>query len=174
MTPGTHISSRCLKCGHRLGITAMADGLERARLLVAAAVADHRALCGGEVAVTEIAAGSFAPSQVRLVGLPLTGTLGKSELEAAASMIVRALQVTGDTWRAVTLDEVLDAVRTDADNGTPPIGPLIGNPFWRPDFAGLVAAGFCSRSGHGSTAKLALTDAAIERLYPWVDGGAAR
>lgn len=70
---------------------------------------------------------------------PLTDTLGRSEREVAAAILVIALAESGDTWgpisprtTAITLKSVFER----------PEYSFLKNPFLRPDYADLVTKGF--------------------------------
>src|SRR3954471_7351128 len=84
--------------------------------------------------------GDFKPSAVDLGGSfpPLAGTMGKSELEAAATLLVRACQAKGDRWQPLTPDDLAAVMKDDVAAKREPLASLIGNPFWRPDPFGLV------------------------------------
>ena len=108
----------------------------------------------------------FKPSEVRLSFLPLIGTLGRTEREIAAALIVRTCQVNGDTWQPVTPRMIGDTLRRDVEDGVEPFASLNGNPFARPDFWDLVAQGYAS----GDPSKdepLALTDKALVAISKW-------
>jgi len=106
----------------------------------------------------------FKPSHVVLAVPPLTGTMGRAEREHAAAIIVRTCQVQGDEWKSVTEDQVMAMLTADLEAGTQPFVSLIKNPFFKPDPAALVAAGFAKRDGEA----LELTAKGIEALRPCV------
>lgn len=120
----------------------------------------------------------FAPSEVVLHAIPLVGTLGRTEREMAAALIVRACQVNGDTWQPVTPKMIREMLERDAADGVEPMASLNRNPFARPNFWELVAEGYAS----GDPAKhepLALTEKALAKIrkyrrpvVPSEDGGA--
>lgn len=53
------------------------------------------------------------PSAFAALGNPSCSCWGKSEIEWVAHAYVRALQLTGDTWRRMTREEVYAAIPTD-------------------------------------------------------------
>lgn len=107
---------------------------------------------------------TFKPSQVVLTVPPLAGTMGRSEREHAAAIIVRVCQVKGDVWRAVTWAEAKEVLKSDLDAGIEPMASLLENPFFKPDVGGLTAAGLASRDGDTTE----LTEAGIAALARWV------
>ena len=115
---------------------------------------------------------SFKPSQVVLNAVPpLVGTMGHSECEHAAALIVRACQVRGDAWAPVGPRDIGEVLNADIDARTPPWPALGRNPFFRPDFHKLVACGFAKWIGEGEGEKdqpMELTPAGIEALRRWV------
>lgn len=112
----------------------------------------------------------FKPSHVALTTPPLTATMGKTEVECAAAVIVFALARGGDEWRPITAKEVGGVIRHAMDNGVEPVKSWSSNPFLTPDFAGLIAGGFVTRTPSDDGAVLEFVPAAIERLRPWVLG----
>lgn len=105
------------------------------------------------------------PSEVRLHVPPLVGTLGRSEYEHAAALIVRTCQVNGDAWAAVTPQQIGKAITEDLDGKVEPLHSLNRNPFFRPDIRGLVAAGHARFVGDGPTlGPVELTEAAIAKI----------
>lgn len=115
-----------------------------------------------------MSASSFKPSEVALVGVPLVATMGRTETEAAAAIIVRTCAVMGDTWRSVSVAEITAVLRAEGANEHAPLHALLLNPFWRPDAQGLVDAGFAQWEGEPRKSPIALTEAGIERLRCWV------
>lgn len=109
---------------------------------------------------------SFKPSEVQLVGIPLTATFGRSEMEAAAAIIVRTCAVLGDEWRAVSVDEVKKVLQLEQAGD--PLYPFLSNPFWNPDVSQLASAGFARWEGQPGSSPVGLTDAGIEKLRRWV------
>jgi hypothetical protein len=128
------------------------------------------AVCGGPLSECRAlpnpqvcARGSFPPSRVRLLQIPLIDTFGKSELELAVAYLVRACQVNGDQWQPIMLDQLL-ALRID---------PLVGswnNPFVHPNFRGLIDGKLVEAIDvvEGVPAKLKLTPESIAKLARWV------
>lgn len=120
---------------------------------------------------------NFKPSQVVLLRPPLADTMRHAEAEAAAAMIVRTLAVKGDTWRAVTWDEIEDVIATDMTGTvnpltmvrTPiePLGSLMRNPFFRPDVHDTIRRGFARWTGDPG-GPVEFTDAGIQALSKYV------
>lgn len=106
----------------------------------------------------------FKPSNVVLARPPLVATMGRAELEAGAALIVRTLQRNGDTWRVVTMDEVVQAIDADIAENVEPIASLNRNPFLRPDVRGLAKDGFAVVTD----TTVELTDKGLEALRRWV------
>lgn len=103
------------------------------------------------------------PSEVRLVPpLPLVGTLGRTERECAAAIIVRTCVVHGDTWQPVTPSMLGPVMRADLDAGIEPLASMNRNPFARPDFRDLVKAGYATGDLDMRDAPLTLTQAAVD------------
>lgn len=111
------------------------------------------------------AAIEFKPSQVFL-GQLLVASFGRAEREAAALLFVRACQVNGDEWQALTPRTVGEAIRADLDAGREPLASLNRNPFFRPDFWSLVAEGFARWTGDAG-GPLELTGKGLEALRRW-------
>lgn len=103
------------------------------------------------------------PSDIVLVGMPLTGTLGRSERECAAAIIVRACQELGDKWQAVSGRQIADVIRADVAADRMPFASLAFNPFFRPDVLDLVEKGFAARSGD----LVELTGAGLAAIAKW-------
>ncbi len=106
----------------------------------------------------------FKPSEIYLGGPPLVATMGRSELEHAAAIIVRTCQATGDVWRAVTWAEARLVIEADVAEKRTPFDAIWTNPFVRPDAHGLVAKGFASKDGDA----VALTAQGLEAIRRWV------
>ncbi len=87
---------------------------------------------------------AFKPSDVSLTHSfpPLVGTLGKTESENAALIIQRTLVMLGDEWKPVRPKEMGAAIEADLKAKAEPVTALSRNPFFRPDFHGLVRDGF--------------------------------
>lgn len=116
---------------------------------------------------------SFRPSQVALSVPPLTGTMGRSEREHAATLLLRALVREGDTWQALAPPQIGLAIRADLEERVEPISALSRNPFFRPDIPDLVAAGFAE---FDRERRISFTDKGLEALSRWVrpsNGGVA-
>jgi len=107
----------------------------------------------------------FKPSQVSLCVPPLVATMGKGEIEAAASLLVRACHVLGDKWQAVTGKQVADVLRADRAAAREPFTSLIRNPFFRPDIHAAIAAGFIEGD---PASEVKLTEKGLEALRRWV------
>jgi hypothetical protein len=100
----------------------------------------------------------FKPSDVVLGIPPLCGTMGKSEIEVAAAIVVRALAIHGDAWRELTEAEMQRAI-----DGDPYIDSLARDPFLNADFCGL------RHHGYGTEPNCyGLTEKGIEAIRKWV------
>jgi hypothetical protein len=109
---------------------------------------------------------------------PLKATLGRSELEYAAALILCALHRLGRAWTEPLSAKEIGATLSDAFNaGEQPICSWARNPFLRPDWDGLVERGFAQRDETPDGDVLTLTPAALERvaahLEPDADGRSA-
>jgi hypothetical protein len=112
---------------------------------------------------------AFKPSQVFLNTVPpLTATMGRSEREHAAALLVRTCQVKGDAWQPVTPAMLGEVLRADLGAQVEPWNSLNRNPFFRPDFHDLVAAGFARWGDDTVKGPLELTELGIESLRRWV------
>lgn len=110
----------------------------------------------------------FLPSQVVLSGIPLTGTMGRTEREVAAAYLVLACQFHGDRWQAVTAQMIREAL-DDADQKTGHVMSSVArNPFARPDFYDLVAKDFASGDLATSGAPIEFTAKGFDALERWV------
>lgn len=96
------------------------------------------------------------PGEVRLEPVPLVGVLGNAEMEQACAAIVAAC-VDAGRWYPVRPCDVKRAVLSRATDMR-----WIDNPFFRPNYRGLVKAGW-ARFFDGENC-IELTDKAIERL----------
>lgn len=81
----------------------------------------------------------IAKTRIANRALPLVATLGRSEREVAAAMIVLVLAQDGDTWRPVIPQETGAALKAALEL---PEYKCFRNPLLRPDFHDLVAKGF--------------------------------
>lgn len=113
----------------------------------------------------------ISPSQVQLsAGNPLTDTLGKTELECAAGLIVQYCAANGDEWGdSVDVESLLGWIREEAKCRGNVKGHWSRNPFFRPDFPGLGHAGFAElswsdESPQASMTKIRLLPEFFERL----------
>lgn len=98
---------------------------------------------------------------------PLIGALGASELEHAAGAIILACQERG-AWGSVTPREV--GLVMEKHEATLRWG---SNPFFRPDFFGLVKAGHAVWADESNPhAGITLTEACIAKLAEHTKGGA--
>jgi hypothetical protein len=117
----------------------------------------------------EAAKPEFKPSEVALhVPLPFVGTFDKTEVEIAAGMLVHALAMRGNEWRAIDWPEIAAVLKVDLEAKRQPWKSLVTNPFLRPDFHRLVKDGYASWQGAAGESPMALTEAAFERIKKWV------
>lgn len=119
----------------------------------------------------------FKPSQVRIGIPPLVATMGRSEAEFAAALVVRTLAVKGDTWRPVAWTEIQEVVKADMEGTVDPVtmkrtprhaavASLMGMPFYRPDIYEMVKRGFARWTGEpGKTVEF--TDKGVTALRKW-------
>lgn len=113
----------------------------------------------------------FRPSDVRLDTSfpPLCATMGRVEREAAATLMVRVCQLSGDRWLPVEPRAIGRTWRGDLEAGVEPLASLAGNPFWRPDFHDLVAKGFARfTTDDAEGGPIEFTDAGLDALRPHV------
>ena len=108
----------------------------------------------------------FKPSQVHLGVPPLCDTMGKAEIEHAASMLVAACSRLGDKWQAVEQREMGRAVQAMLDAGGEPWVSLRSNLFFRPDFHALMESDFAEYNE--VTDSFSLTAKGIDSLRRWV------
>ena len=87
---------------------------------------------------------TFKPSQVSFHTSfpPLVDTMGKTESEAAALLMLIAMIRQGDEWKTVTPKELGAAIDAELELKSEPLTALSRNPFFRPDFQRLVKDGF--------------------------------
>jgi hypothetical protein len=118
---------------------------------------------------------NFLPSEVFLNTVPPLGaTMGKSEAEAAAACLVRAMQVRGDVWSPQFPKDIGEVLTADIDAKVEPWVSLNRNPFFRPDFRELVKRGFARCVGEVSEPDgewrraIEFTPEGIEKLRRWV------
>lgn len=110
----------------------------------------------------------FKPSEVFLTVPPLVGTMLHSECEHAAALLVRGCQALGDSWQALTWEQVSRIIKADVDAKTEPVASLARNPFFNPDFGRLVQCGFATRTGAEPGSPIELTETGIAALKRWV------
>lgn len=114
------------------------------------------------------------PSDIDVFGVPpLVGTMGKSEVELAAAILVRVLALNGDIWRAVSLQEAAAVETVERERlkgkeaGVPEfwtIPPFISSP----DFHELVERGYASFDDQGGAPPdIAFTEKGLEALKSW-------
>lgn len=104
------------------------------------------------------------PSNVHLGhgGTTLTGTLGKTELEFTAGLLILTMVDGGDTWRGVTPREASEAIKRH-EHARPWLRFLfsfLGGLYT----GGLVRAGFATSTGKGMDEAIALTPKAIRAI----------
>lgn len=93
---------------------------------------------------------------------PLTGTLGKAELEHAAACVLYALHSLGRPWTEAILLKEVGIVIMESDS--PVAKRWKSNPFFRPRMDALVEAGFATREETPEGSKLTLTPLLLERV----------
>jgi len=108
----------------------------------------------------------FRPSDVVLGTPPLVDTMGRAEAELAAALIVRACQVRGDAWQAVSPDAIVKVIQEDVAAGREPVTSMNRNPFWRPDAHDLVKRGGAEWVGAEGVV-LRLTPKGLASLKKW-------
>ncbi len=104
------------------------------------------------------------PSDVILTTPPLIGTMGRSEREHAAALLVRCCQVNGDEWQAVSPKMIGDVIESDIEAKTEPVSSWNRNPFFRPDFPDLAKHGFAVM---GDDRALSFTEKGLKALVRW-------
>ncbi len=104
------------------------------------------------------------PSDVILTTPPLTGTMGRSEREHAAGLLVRCCQVNGDEWAAFTPQELGKAIEADLNADVEPLASWNRNPFINPDFHDLAKCGFAIIDDNNG---IAFTEKGLEALARW-------
>lgn len=108
----------------------------------------------------------FHPSAVYLdSGPPLCATMGRSEREYAAALLVWACQQKGDRWRPVNTTELEEMLFAARMLGREPVSSWLRNPFMKPDMRELADHGFARWLDDHT---IELTEAGIERLRRWV------
>lgn len=113
----------------------------------------------------------FKPSDVVLQPhVPLIGTMGRAEAEAAAGWMILALRDKGDAWGEITPGDCGDVLQKHGSEIS-----WIKNPFLVPDFWDLVERGFAEFVGdEGKGRPVRFTPAGFEAMRKWVRPPAAR
>lgn len=115
------------------------------------------------------------PSEVDLCwGFPpLTDTYGRVELEAAATLIVFACQCAGESFTPQRAVDIKAAIDLALELKLEPLYGLRNNPFWKPNFNGLVENGFARWTTDAEHSPIELTELGLLRLekYRNADGG---
>ncbi len=108
----------------------------------------------------------FKPSDVSLYDSfpPLAGTLGKTEAELAATLLVRASQVHGDVWQDIHVRMLGEVIRADLGAKREPLHSMNRNPFCRPDVWQLVKLGCAEWVGEPGKV-LRFTEKGLDGLY---------
>jgi hypothetical protein len=102
----------------------------------------------------------FNPADVQICGIPLTATLGRTELEFTAACIVQALAERGNVWRPIMGSEIIAVLKALSEKSQY-WKSLLTNPFLGPCPEELAEAGFAELLDDGN---IRLTDKCIERL----------
>jgi hypothetical protein len=118
---------------------------------------------------TEASLPTFKPSDVTLRIPPLCNTMKRAEVEFAASLIVRTLQVKGDAWRPVEWSEIQEVIKADMAEDREPFASLMKNPVFRPDAPDLVKRGYARWLGEPRASAIELLPPAFEAIgMKWV------
>ena len=111
---------------------------------------------------TEVKYEEIKPSDILIHKVPFIGTMGSCEIEYAVAWIIRACQVHGDKFQAISRKHIQDAAALDISMKEKSI--LWINPFGRPDFYKAVDLGFLKWTGEIGTSDLEVTDLAKDAL----------
>lgn len=86
---------------------------------------------------------NFKPSDVNLCDSfsPLCNTMGHTEAELAAMLLVRACQECGDAWQDIDARMLGAVIKADVAARREPLYGMNHNPFCRPDMYDLVRRG---------------------------------
>lgn len=118
--------------------------------------------------------GPFKPSEVNILGSfpPLCATMGKTEAEVAAALLVDYLALNGDDWGPATPKQLGEHLQNSSMNrGTDrdPWPSIIRNPFAQPSFGELVMRGFATWQSNGIVwMSVTFTATGIEAMRKWV------
>jgi hypothetical protein len=117
----------------------------------------------------------FKPSDVSLCASfpPLVATMGHTEAELAAAMLVRTCQVRGDAWQDVDTRMLGEVITEDLRTKHEPFHSMNGNPFCRPDAFDLVERGCAEWVGEPGWV-LRFTQRGLEMLRKHVRPAAPR
>lgn len=111
----------------------------------------------------------FRPSDVLLIAPPLVGTMGSSEREHAAALLVRACQVLGDAWQPISFEQIRSVMTDDVSAKHDPFASLAVNPFFRPSFEKLCRDGsFVKLTGEPGALRMEFTALGLDALRRWV------
>lgn len=112
----------------------------------------------------------FKPSQVVMyTPIPLVGTLGRCEREIAAALLVLACVHHGDVWQPIMPRMIGLALEAAIKEGRQPWKSLETNPFARPDFHDLIAAGYATGDLSVGGSAITLTDKTFTAITKWVN-----
>lgn len=95
---------------------------------------------------------------------PLTGTMGRVEAEAFATLMIEACVFHGDEWQPLTLKQIGEAVQAALASKKEPFDSLNTNPFWRPDVWDLISRGYAEQIGNDKHAPVRFTDKAFHAM----------
>ncbi len=108
---------------------------------------------------------NFIPSQIQIDDIPFVGTFDRLEAEMTAAVIVKALAIRGDQWRAITCRDLAEVFgELTAKDGM--WRRLFNNPFVYVDMHDLVKRGFAEWREQETA--IEFTDAGLLRLAKWV------
>lgn len=132
--------------------------------------ATHPAPGNGEPEYTMNDTVNFKPSDVNLRDSfpPLVDTMGSTETESAATLLVRVCQISGDAWGDVDVRALGEVIKADLSEMREPLYSMSRNPFCRPDLCGLVQRGCAEWVGEPGGV-IRFTQLGLDRLHKVVE-----